>query len=231
MDNRTAGPYRLLDAWRGVAVLWVLMLHACLATIANETPSLSRMPPYAFSLWGQLGVMMFFVISGYCITAAVDSALRKPDALRCFLVARLRRIYPPYFASSVIAILFSLSLGFLTHGVIPKVNHPMPFLGQPFLFYFAALTLQRPFHVQPIVVVYWSLCYEITFYALVAICLGLFGRGSKTKLYTSLKSYDPCIARLVDRIAVYVSVPARHVVSVRPRRAGIYAHRAAARAL
>ena len=188
LNNRTVLPYRLLDAWRGVAVLWVVMIHSCLPTIASETPALAKLPLYAFSLWGQLGVMMFFVISGYCITAAVDSALKKPNALIYFLRARLRRIYPPYFASSALTVLFSFLLAFLaSHGVVPKWHHPPTFLGQPFLFYFAALTItQLPLHVRPISDVYWSLCYEITFYALVALCLGMLGRRSKRTFYSGL---------------------------------------------
>ncbi len=191
INNRTAAPYRLLDAWRGFAALWVVMIHACLPTIANEAPALAKAPLYAFSLWGQLGVVMFFVISGYCITAAVDSALRKPDSLSHFLRARLRRIYPPYLASSIIAVIFALFFTFLAaHHLIPKVHHPMPFLGQHFLFYFASLTLtQVPLHTQLLLPVYWSLCYEITFYALVAICLALLGRKSKTVFFSGLNVF------------------------------------------
>lgn len=181
-------PYRLLDAWRGIAVLWVLMIHSCVPMIAGQSPGLARVPLYAFSLWGQLGVTMFFVISGYCITAAVDSALRKPNSVVVFLKARVRRIYPPYFASLVVAVLFTLFVGFLaSHHVIPKVNHTMPFLGEPFLFYVANLTLtQVPLHMKSVIVVYWSLCYEMTFYVLVAICLGLLARKSKTAFYSGL---------------------------------------------
>jgi len=49
-------PYRLLDAWRGVAALWVVLLHTRLPGIPA--------PLYAWSAGGHLGVPMFFVISG-----------------------------------------------------------------------------------------------------------------------------------------------------------------------
>jgi exopolysaccharide production protein ExoZ len=43
-----------------------------------------------------------------------------------------------------------------------------------------------PLNVQPIIAVYWTLCYEITFYALVALCLWLLGRKSNFSFYSGL---------------------------------------------
>jgi len=188
IDNRGVAPYRLLDAWRGIAALWVVMLHCCIAAVADGWPHLASEPFYAFCLRGQLGVYMFFIISGYCITAAAVSALKKPQSVWYFLRARVRRIYPPYIASSVVAVCFYLLCSFLAaHHLMPKVNHPLPFRGEHFLFYFAALTMtQVPLHTKMILVVYWTLCYEVTFYAIVAVCLATLGRKSKTVLFSGL---------------------------------------------
>jgi len=48
-------------------------------------------------LMGQLnvGVYLFFVISGYCIAAASDSARRHGSPVRRYFWRRFRRIYPP----------------------------------------------------------------------------------------------------------------------------------------
>ena len=54
--------YRMLDAWRGLAALWVVMLHVRLETTPDWL--------YRFGAYGHLGVPMFFVISGYCIANA-----------------------------------------------------------------------------------------------------------------------------------------------------------------
>jgi peptidoglycan/LPS O-acetylase OafA/YrhL len=53
-------------------------------------------------LW--LGVPMFFVISGYCLAAAADSASRKGMKASEFFLRRFRRIYPPYWIFTFIAV-------------------------------------------------------------------------------------------------------------------------------
>jgi peptidoglycan/LPS O-acetylase OafA/YrhL len=47
----------------------------------------------------KLGVPLFFVISGYCITASVDATRRRGSWSWSFLGRRVRRIYPPYWAA------------------------------------------------------------------------------------------------------------------------------------
>jgi len=83
---------------------------------------------------------------------------------------------------------FSLFCGLLeAHHLIPKINHPPPFRGEHFLFYFASITMtQVIFHTDRILLVYWSLCYEVTFYAIVASFLVVLGSRSKAALYTGL---------------------------------------------
>src|SRR5439155_17508769 len=44
-----------------------------------------------------LGVPLFFVISGYCISATVDSTRRKRQGPGQYFVRRFRRIFPPYW--------------------------------------------------------------------------------------------------------------------------------------
>ena len=200
---KSAAPYRLLDAWRGIAAFWVVMVHACLPTIANESPALAQTPLYIFSLWGGLGVQMFFVISGYCITAAAVNTLRKPNPIANFVRARLRRIYPPYFFSTIGAVLLSFFYLFLAaHHVIPKPNHSIPFLHQSFRYYFSALTLtQKPLHIDPIINIYWSLCLRD---------LVLFNRGDPAgdgraeipqRVFDGPERRDACVAALADRRA------------------------------
>src|SRR5208283_4905468 len=71
--------YDLLDGLRGLACLGVLLHHLKVAEI------------------GHYAVMIFFVISGYCITASAQSCLRKGIGFGAYMRRRIRRIYPPYF--------------------------------------------------------------------------------------------------------------------------------------
>jgi peptidoglycan/LPS O-acetylase OafA/YrhL len=88
--------YRSLDFWRGVACLMVVVFHASYDVRIDEEPdpfrAIFRVVSY---LW--LGVPMFFVISGYCISAACDSARRRERAVGHYFFRRFRRIFPPYW--------------------------------------------------------------------------------------------------------------------------------------
>lgn len=161
-------PYRLLDAWRGVAALWVVLLHIRL----HDLPA----PLYAFGVGGLLGVPMFFVISGYCIANAAARSLNKPQPVAHFVQARVRRIYPPYFFASLAAALLSLLLtALIAHHVVQSSQiAELDLRHQHWQFYVGALTLmQVPLHTALIVRVFWSLCYEAAFYAAVALLLFL----------------------------------------------------------
>jgi exopolysaccharide production protein ExoZ len=161
-----SAPYRLLDAWRGVAALWVVLLHVRLET----TPALLSL----FSAGGHLGVPMFFVISGYCIASAATRSLNSPRPVRHFLTARVRRIYPPYLLASLVAAALSLLLtALIRHHVVPSSQIAgLNLLHQGWRFYLGALTLtQLPLHTAYVIRVFWSLCYEVAFYAVVALLL------------------------------------------------------------
>ena len=177
-------PYRLLDAWRGVAALWVVMLHVRL----ESTPAWL----FHLSAGGHLGVPMFFVISGYCIANAAMRSLQTPTPVLHFVKARLRRIYPPYFCASLLAVGLSLALTLLMerHVVASSQIAALDLRHQNWRFWVGALTLtQLPLHAALLVRVLWSLCYEAAFYGLIA--LGLFG---------ALKIRQP--ERLLDASAV-----------------------------
>ena len=159
-------PYRLLDAWRGVAALWVVMLHVRL----DSTPAWLR----DVSAGGHLGVPMFFVISGYCIANAAMRSANAPRPASHFLRARVRRIYPPYLLASGLAALLSALLSVLVarHVVQSSQIADLDLLHQSWRFWVATLTItQMAFHTALIIRVVWSLCYEVAFYALIALLL------------------------------------------------------------
>jgi peptidoglycan/LPS O-acetylase OafA/YrhL len=62
--------YRSLDHWRGVAALSVVLFHG-FGTTYNRTLSPLAEVLKAIAAHGWLGVHLFFVISGYCITASL----------------------------------------------------------------------------------------------------------------------------------------------------------------
>ena len=156
--------YAWIDGLRGLAALAVVVGH-----VAQIEPL------------GAAAVMVFFVISGYCISAALASALGAGIGFRAFMLRRVRRIYPPY----ILAVLFFVatrilrdrfaspdtftsfdptSIDWLLNATLTQwmnlVPHPT---GWP--------------HENPVlfVSVFWSLCYEEQFYIVMGV-LAMTGR-------------------------------------------------------
>ena len=92
--------YESLDMWRGVACLCLVLYHAaffCETSMrVGDVGSWSIADSFLYAIkktW--CGVPIFFVISGYCIAASLDSLRRKPHSLLHFFSRRMHRIYPP----------------------------------------------------------------------------------------------------------------------------------------
>src|SRR4051794_16431273 len=92
--------YYSLDTWRGVACLLVVLYHSAfyegfqLADYQASDWLAQMLSRFIGNGWA--GVTIFFVISGYCITATVDATRRKPTPLKNYFLRRVKRIYPPY---------------------------------------------------------------------------------------------------------------------------------------
>jgi peptidoglycan/LPS O-acetylase OafA/YrhL len=155
---RVAAPwparYELLDGLRGLACIGVLLHHLGVESI------------------GHYCVMIFFVISGYCITAAAESAIRARLTFKEFMRRRVRRIFPPYLAAVG---LFALTR-MLKHALHPSMVAWHAGLIQ----WLQNLTLTqwlsdlfRPVNLPGdnstlFVAAFWSLNYEEQFYLAVA---------------------------------------------------------------
>ena len=152
------------------------MIHSCLAFVATPgNEGFVHNPVYAFSLWGQLGVVVFFVISGYCVAGAAYGTMAAGRTTATFVYDRIRRIYPPYWAAG----LFSVALGWLIammqklHLVPPATHQAAAGGGQPGLIFWLTnlLLVHSEFGQPPLLLISWSLCYEVFFYAILAVLL------------------------------------------------------------
>jgi len=142
-----------LDALRGIAVLMVLAFHYT-TRVAELYPAAA----WGGFRFGQYGVHLFFVISGFVIIMTLDRSERPAD----FLVARFSRLYPAYWT----AILATSAFLWLAQGPIEP----------PGLRQVAAnfTMLQSFFKVPAVDGVYWTLEVELLFYAL---ALAVFSAG------------------------------------------------------
>jgi peptidoglycan/LPS O-acetylase OafA/YrhL len=148
--------YEIIDGLRGLAALAVVMQHLGVAAV------------------GHYAVMLFFVISGYCITASAEVCRQNGASFGSFMLRRLRRIYPPYWCAILFYVLTRLAK-------ISSGAHND--LARPWLDWLQNLTLTQwlwlPAHPvvnaaqnpKLFVTVFWSLNYEEQFYLVMAVGL------------------------------------------------------------
>jgi len=118
--------------------------------------------------------MLFFVISGYCITASASSCLKKGIGFKGFMWRRIRRIYPPYL----------LALGYFVITRLVKIGAGLPSqLEVSWVKWIQNITLTQWVSLigtgwayaadnpANFVTAYWSLNYEEQFYLVIALMM------------------------------------------------------------
>lgn len=136
-----------LDAIRAVAALGVLFFH-----LDPLTERLGKTIPYA--VVGQVGVLVFFVLSGYLIA---NSVLRPERfSVRDYLVRRASRILPLYYLSIALVLLVDSSPLLSRPGLVDLGLHALLIHG-----------VFRDHHLT-IYAVWWTLSAEWLFYLLMA---------------------------------------------------------------
>ena len=139
--------------------------------LAMRYPGFEHTLLYRISLFGEQGVPIFFVISGYCITQSLVRTIGKERAIPSFLLSRFRRLYPAYWGTVLLTLIVFLVAQNLTFKGLMRGNEitQFDFLRQSFLYYVTNLSLTQIIFKQPfLVLVSWTLCYEVAFY-LIAI--------------------------------------------------------------
>ncbi|MEV7965925.1 acyltransferase [Sphaerisporangium sp. NPDC088356] len=140
-----------LDALRGIAALIVVFEHSLDALLPEIRGSIS--PWFDF---GQYGVLVFFLVSGYVIPVSLE----RRGSVRGFWITRFFRLYPLWALAAAIGTVFAVI------GVYSTL--PARTSGQPWSATLAHLTmLQDLLQVPSVVNVFWTLSYEMAFYLLV----------------------------------------------------------------
>ncbi len=188
-NNPRVPPYKFLDSWRGLAAIWVALFHAAEVMILGFHANRHALI-YVIASQGQLGVQLFFVISGYCIVNAADGIIRKNQSVKDYAKARARRIYPTYWAALVITALLSIGAEwFVKAGIFhSSVLGSSDVMSQPPLWFFSNITLTSlAFGHALMVMQAWTLCYEVAFYLILGIFLAVAVRrkSSNTLCYSS----------------------------------------------
>jgi peptidoglycan/LPS O-acetylase OafA/YrhL len=170
--------YQSLDVWRGVACLMVVVHHAAVAVEWDRShgPGLEGwLRRGVLGLLGLgLGPPLFFVMSGYCVAANIDSLRRKQANPLGFLAKRLWRIFPPYWVAllgfvAVIVGLDALGLNRLHGGLLGlEQTSPATLTRAQWLGNITLTESWRPLlggdEANIFTRIAWSLCYQEQFY-------------------------------------------------------------------
>ncbi|MFI5679371.1 acyltransferase family protein [Streptomyces cellulosae] len=148
----TAGPARLgwLDALRGIAALVVVFDHSSYTFMADFRREL--MPQFNTSRYG---IMVFFLVSGYIIPASLE----RRGCVRTFWIGRVFRVYPLWAA--VVAVLLAAHL--LGMAELRDFGQQ----GAASVAVAHATMLQELLGTPSLLLVLWTLSYEMAFYLLV----------------------------------------------------------------
>lgn len=131
---------------------------------------------------GQVGVYVFFLLSGFVNVFSLEKHNYKPEYFFNFLLKRSIRIDPSYIVTIVLTILLFYILSF-----IPTYR------GQPFHFSFLQLLSHlvyiTPFTKYPFYNhVFWTLCIEFQFYVLIGCSYFISNRKVYKKVFLLLFS-------------------------------------------
>jgi peptidoglycan/LPS O-acetylase OafA/YrhL len=161
--NVRAGRWPLFDSMRAVAALSVLLFHA--AFVARVSLSDSFVRPYTAHL--DVGVTVFFLISGFLLYRPFVRARlhgEEPPHVGAYAWRRFLRVAPAYWvALTAIAIWFGFS------EVFPHGGEPLYYaFGQVYSGQKAGWGIPQA----------WTLCVEVTFYALLPLWAFAMRRAS-----------------------------------------------------
>lgn len=103
--------YKAIDGIRAIAVLWVIFFHSWLFQYLDFKDVGESIFNYPYLIWitkGDLGVDLFFVISGFLIGTILFKELRRTGKLnfKNFYLRRFLRLLPVYIFAMILGLYF-----------------------------------------------------------------------------------------------------------------------------
>lgn len=182
--------YQMLDVWRGVICLLVLLEHVGVTLWTGSDQGTGwegwLRQTITRALTWNIGTPLFFVISGYCIASSLESARRKGITPGEFLFRRAWRIFPTYWVAllgfvGLVALLDFAGRPDLHRSPLAlELDAPGNLSGAQWLGNLTLTETWRPRFWGPESAVYtrvaWSLCYQEQFYGVCCLILWLSPR-------------------------------------------------------
>jgi exopolysaccharide production protein ExoZ len=150
-----------IQVLRAVAALTVMLVH-----LSSEIALKLGQAPLPGAAFFGIGVDLFFVISGFIIVYASETLFQTPRGGRTFFLRRLLRIAPIYYVATAILLIHV----FARYDSLAAANMSWVQLWTSLLF----IPYPAPNgDITPILVVGWTLNYEMFFYLLFALAVFL----------------------------------------------------------
>lgn len=166
-----ASNVRAMEGLRGFAVFLVFIVHY--TTLVKPwlagSQALSTLAGH-FHAIGNVGVDLFFVLSGYLIYGA---QLTRPQHFVKFMGRRIVRIYPAFLVVFMLYVMLSQLFpneSKIPSGAVPAALYLLQNL----------LLLPGLFPIEPMITVAWSLSYEMFYYLVVPMFIGALGMRERS---------------------------------------------------
>jgi peptidoglycan/LPS O-acetylase OafA/YrhL len=159
--------FQTIQLCRAAAAILVVLLHTSQALAGEKYfGKLAFALKDVFSFGGEAGVVFFFVLSGFIISHVHHGDVGKPIKIIPYLRRRVTRIYPTYFL-----IFFCV---YFAAAATPSLRNTIP--TDPIIILKSLLLLPQDADVvggtgAPVLIVAWSLQYEVVFYLVFAIAI------------------------------------------------------------
>jgi peptidoglycan/LPS O-acetylase OafA/YrhL len=168
-----------IDGLRAAAALWVVLHHTIETSVPAIALSLPVLGPVLASLFfGQFPVMVFLMLSGFCLFyPCVKKNVAEPKlngSYGTYLLRRAKRIVPPYFAAGAICV----AMSFIPALQVGRWQLVGPIDGSVILSHLLMVHNLIPSHATKIDYPMWSIGLEWQLYLLFPLLIWGFRRSN-----------------------------------------------------
>jgi peptidoglycan/LPS O-acetylase OafA/YrhL len=154
--HESKGRLEFADGLRDLAALWVVLFHLWRGGHVKALADV--LPDWLIHIVfdsGELGVTVFFVLSGFVMMLTLNKLLVSRQVAVRFVARRLARLIPPYYVAIGVALVFLWMKSRALH---------LPFVWPDFELLMAHASFTQDIAgMTQLNIVFWTLCVEVQF--------------------------------------------------------------------